>query len=514
MPTKQVQVQDREATDVYAVDRIGPQRRKTPEGFLLCENVPIARTGWLTYTAGQTPVSVNAQGLTYIVRDANTLFDPVTLSSFNGKPVTMGHPPVNISPADARLYQVGTCLNPRQGEGPLHDCIVADLLITDQRAIDSVESAFRGDPRGMREVSAGYSADYEELFVGEGRQTNIVGNHVALVPRGRCGPRCAVNDHFVFSKERPMPGKTKNRVRVTQSTSIQRQGRFAAAVRDGVEAAMQALGVDGTADPVGGDMVYGDDHPVPDGDEGGIHVHVHLDGAQPSAPPAPSPADQTVTPAADDEDQPPTPTPTAGNGLEDRVAGLEASMASLTAMVKKALGVSDEPPVADEKPDPAPTPEDTDEQQKPPTQDSAALKTGYQQLTADAEVLVPGFRMPTFDAAATRAATISSMCGTRRTVLSQCMATTDGAALLTQLLPAVVPTGTHDIATMDCAAVGTLFAVAASTRRAVNNAKATAGSQQAPVADGSARKSGPRTPADINKANADFWAARTAAMNS
>lgn len=523
---RNVQTHDREATDIYALDRIGPQRRKTPEGYLLCENVPIARTGWLMYGPGQTPVSTNDAGVTYIVRDASVLFDPNTLASFQGKPVTLGHPPVNVSPADAKLYSVGTTLNPRQGEGPMHDCIVADLLIMDQRAIDSVEAAFSGDPRGLREVSAGYNADYEEIARGEGRQLNILGNHVALVPQGRCGPRCAVNDHSTtFSKE---PAMAKPRVSVMHKNPTPPRRVRLAAVRDGLEAAMSALGIDGTADPVGGDMVYGDDdHQEPDGDEaGGIHVHVHLDGggAAPAAPAAPAAdTDPAVDPATGEPLDPtagtdptdPTAAPAAGGNLETRVAGMETALASLTAMVKKALGVSDEPPTKDEETDPVPPKADEEDGKKPPTQDSAALQTGFQRLAADAEVLVPGFRMPTFDAAATRAATIDSMCATRRRVLDQCMTSPDGRALVTGLFAVVDAEPSADIATMDCAAVGTLFAAASAQRRAVNNARAQAGSHTLPTKDAGLQKpKPPRTPAEINKANADFWSKRQAALNS
>ena len=60
--------------------------------------------------------------------------------------------------------------------------------------------------QGVTEVSLGYDADYEQTAPGVGRQTNIIGNHVALVERGRCGPRCAIGDRQTVSdKESNMP---------------------------------------------------------------------------------------------------------------------------------------------------------------------------------------------------------------------------------------------------------------------------------------------------------------------
>ena len=48
---------------------------------------------------------------------------------------------------------------------------------------------------GLREVSCGYEAEYEQTGDGEGIQTNIVGNHIALVEQGRAGQSYAINDH-------------------------------------------------------------------------------------------------------------------------------------------------------------------------------------------------------------------------------------------------------------------------------------------------------------------------------
>ena len=47
----------------------------------------------------------------------------------------------------------------------------------------------------LPEVSCGYDADYEQTEPGRGTQRNIIGNHVALVTRGRAGPRVAIKDH-------------------------------------------------------------------------------------------------------------------------------------------------------------------------------------------------------------------------------------------------------------------------------------------------------------------------------
>ncbi|HFX0290017.1 TPA: DUF2213 domain-containing protein, partial [Klebsiella pneumoniae] len=48
----------------------------------------------------------------------------------------------------------------------------------------------------------GYDADYEQISPGLAKQSAITANHLALVPNGRAGFRCAIGDS--------MPSTTKN----------------------------------------------------------------------------------------------------------------------------------------------------------------------------------------------------------------------------------------------------------------------------------------------------------------
>jgi hypothetical protein len=115
------------------------------------------------------------------------VFAPNTVASFEGKPVTLDHPEEFVTPESWRELSRGVAQNLRRGEGKSSDLLLADLLITDKEAIAAVRN-------GLREISCGYDADYEETAPGVGRQINIIGNHVALVDRGRCGPRCKITD--------------------------------------------------------------------------------------------------------------------------------------------------------------------------------------------------------------------------------------------------------------------------------------------------------------------------------
>lgn len=153
----------------------------------------MARVGAMTYRAaelktadGEQLFEGDANGLVQIERTADELFSQDTLDSFVGKPITIKHPPHLVSPETWKDDSHGIILNTRRGSGPLADFIVGDIQITTDEAIGALSH--------LREVSCGYDAKYEKISPGRGRQSKIVGNHLALVERGRCGPNCYVGD--------------------------------------------------------------------------------------------------------------------------------------------------------------------------------------------------------------------------------------------------------------------------------------------------------------------------------
>lgn len=161
---------------------------ETPEGFLVCIGVSIARTGEMIYGAGETPLEADSKGKVIITRSEQEVFRPETLASFEGKPVTILHPREFVAPENWSQLAKGIVNNVRRGEGEQKDDLIADLLITDKEAIDLVKN-------GLREVSCGYEAEYEQTEEGRGNQSNIIGNHLALVEQGRAGSSYAINDH-------------------------------------------------------------------------------------------------------------------------------------------------------------------------------------------------------------------------------------------------------------------------------------------------------------------------------
>jgi hypothetical protein len=173
----------------YVTGRISDNIRLTPEGFLVCVGVPIARTGIQEYGPDETPIEPTDENtMVKIQREEREVFRPETIASFQGKPVTIGHPDEMVNPKNWKELAKGTLQNVRRGENQFSDSLIADLIITDAEAIKKIQD-------GLREVSCGYEADYEEIGIGAGRQLNIVGNHLALVPEGRAGQSYAIKDH-------------------------------------------------------------------------------------------------------------------------------------------------------------------------------------------------------------------------------------------------------------------------------------------------------------------------------
>lgn len=160
----------------------------TPEGYLVCTGVSIGRTGEMEYAAGETPLEVGPDGRVLISRDASELFKPEAIASFEGKSITIQHPKDWVAPENWRELTHGMMKNVRRGDGETANDLLADVFITDVRAIELVKS-------GLREVSCGYEAEYIQTGIGRGVQKNIVGNHLALVQEGRAGSAYAIKDH-------------------------------------------------------------------------------------------------------------------------------------------------------------------------------------------------------------------------------------------------------------------------------------------------------------------------------
>lgn len=168
---------------------------KTPEGFLVCHDVPIARTGYQDYIGREIGLTDDAEAPVKVYRSPEEVFHPAAIASFEGKSVTNEHPSSPVRPDNYQSHERGHVQSVRRGVGEDEDKLIADLIIKDPTLISQIET-------GKREVSCGYDCDYEPLDDGTYAQKNIRGNHVAVVTQGRAGPTVAIGDGAPQAPER------------------------------------------------------------------------------------------------------------------------------------------------------------------------------------------------------------------------------------------------------------------------------------------------------------------------
>ena len=101
----------------YITERLSEHIGETPEGFLLCKDVPLTRVGEFEYTAQEVPIEGSKDGLVRIQRDEGEVFDANTIASFEGKPFTINHPDEFVTPENWIKYAHGAVQNVRRGAG-------------------------------------------------------------------------------------------------------------------------------------------------------------------------------------------------------------------------------------------------------------------------------------------------------------------------------------------------------------------------------------------------------------
>ncbi|CAI3619924.1 DUF2213 domain-containing protein [Clostridium neonatale] len=186
----------------YYGSRFSPNMTRTPENFLICHNVPIARTGWYDYLASELGVGGNE--IVKVYRSPEEVFSKSAIASFEGKPVTDEHPPDLLTPQNVNMFLKGTAQNVRQ-DTKEPDLLVGDLIIYDSVLIDEIN-------QGKREVSCGYECQYKDNGDGTYSQVGICGNHVAVVEAGRAGDRVAINDSEIKKEKGEKKKMAKKKV--------------------------------------------------------------------------------------------------------------------------------------------------------------------------------------------------------------------------------------------------------------------------------------------------------------
>jgi hypothetical protein len=141
------------------------------------------------------------------------------------RPVTIGHPSKMVDASNWKAVAVGQTGGEVVRDG---EFVRVPMVIMDQDAIQRVMS-------GERELSVGYTCDLDVVSgtspSGEAYdaiQTNIRGNHLAIVKAGRAGPQARIGDGAYSwdfdpnnSKGSDMPEGTKTRIVVIDGLQVE-----------------------------------------------------------------------------------------------------------------------------------------------------------------------------------------------------------------------------------------------------------------------------------------------------
>ena len=458
------QTKDSEKIRFYVTGQLSENIAETPEGYLLCSNVPITRTGEFVYKGseltgndGKPLVDPTADGLVKIQRDADQVFSDETIRSFEGKPLTIDHPKGFVTPENWSDLAHGTIQNVRRGEQG--DLLLADILVTTAEAIELIKS-------GQREISCGYDAEYEQIAVGRGRQTDIIGNHVAIVSRGRAGSRCAIQDK-ACSGCGECKGNCKTKDAVQEEVKMTIQDKFNKIKQ------------------------WFDSCPVKITDED------ETDEEKEARLAAEKEAKETQDKKMKDD------------ALEDRLAALEAGMNSIMGMLKELLEEEEEETSDKKTKDGDETEEEkaereaaeaqvtkdaeeAEEKKEAEEKDKETCDSMWPELISHAEVLVPGksFRKPTKD----RVATMDSI---KVSVLEEAKVNKEFGQDVIALI------GARDLSRLTTDSLDVAFMAVSRLVGNKRNSKVQQGSIK--VHDFATA----RSVADINKANKDFYKGQT-----
>jgi hypothetical protein len=206
-------------------------RTITDEGYLYAPG-SIARIGVQTYKARELGMDGGDKPVR-LYRPPEEVFAPDSITSFDAKPITIGHPPEDVNADNWRQRAVGDVRDVKADGGLMK----ATLIVRDKAAIRAVLD-------GKQELSNGYSFDLD-LTPGktadgleyDGIQRNVRGNHVAIVDCARGGPALRIADHQTGD------GHMANRTIVIDGISLELEATQASLVEKIVGDAVKATKV-------------------------------------------------------------------------------------------------------------------------------------------------------------------------------------------------------------------------------------------------------------------------------
>ena len=155
-------------------------------GFLYCKNSIVGNVGVQKYLGKEIGLKgKDGKKVIEMVRLEDSVFNEVSMASYEGKPITLHHPDKKVNSKNYKDYIVGSIKDVKRDE----DNLSSDIVLYDAYTIDKVQ---KGE---MKDLSLGYRAKIVQMADGRYKQTDIVINHLAIVEQGR-----AINAQIVDNK--------------------------------------------------------------------------------------------------------------------------------------------------------------------------------------------------------------------------------------------------------------------------------------------------------------------------
>lgn len=143
--------------------------------YLVCKDATLGRCGVMQYTKKELGLS-NSNELVNVYRMEEDLFDKDSLSSLEGRPLTLTHPNELVTSSNYQKYAKGEVFNVRRDGNN----IIGDIRVCDKECIDLILN------KKMRELSLGLENNLvKDEQKGIYKFVNIIYNHLALVFKGR-----------------------------------------------------------------------------------------------------------------------------------------------------------------------------------------------------------------------------------------------------------------------------------------------------------------------------------------
>lgn len=171
-------------------EKLGPHKFKTPEGYLICTDAILSRTGKQEYKRCEIfgDACDEPDKIVNVDRTDDEVFSDKAMASFENKPICIEHPDHDVNAENHNELAVGFIRDIHKGEDEGKSVMMGTLVITDKDAVEAVESG------EYKELSCGYDCDIDDDD--NPQQRNIRGNHVALCKHGRAGIARIVDSAF------------------------------------------------------------------------------------------------------------------------------------------------------------------------------------------------------------------------------------------------------------------------------------------------------------------------------